>query len=147
MSSKNKILYIYTDGACSGNPGPGGFAAILIYGNKKKIISGYEKHTTSNRMELKAVIEALKAIKNKSIPTIVFTDSLYVQKGLTEWIENWKKRNWKKVKNTDLWKELDLLVNQFKDIEIKHIRGHAGNKYNELVDTIAKNEIKKHYSE
>ena len=146
MSLKNKI-FVYTDGACSGNPGPGGFAAILLYDEKEKVISGYEKNTTNNRMELKAVIEALKAIKNKSIPTIVFTDSIYVQKGLTEWMKNWKKRNWKKVKNTDLWKELDLLVNQFKDIEIKHIKGHAGNKYNELADTIAKNEIKKNYSE
>ncbi len=145
MSSKSKLI-IYTDGACSDNPGPGGFAAILIYKDKQKIISGFERNTTNNRMELKAIIEALKAIKNKKIPTIVYTDSIYVQKGLTVWIENWRKRNWKKVKNTDLWKELDYLVNQFSHIEFKHIKGHSGNKYNELVDLLAKSEIKKNQS-
>ncbi|BBB33019.1 ribonuclease HI [Thermotomaculum hydrothermale] len=145
MSLENKIL-IYTDGACSGNPGPGGFAAILLYKDREKIISGFEKETTNNRMELKAVIEGLKAIKNKNLPVVVYTDSIYVQKGLTEWIENWKKRGWKKVKNTDLWKELDLIVNQFKNIEFKHIKGHSGEKYNELADKIARNEIRKNQS-
>ncbi len=145
MSSKSKLI-VYTDGACSGNPGPGGYAAILIYKDKQKIVSGFERNTTNNRMELKAIIEALKAIKNKKIPTIVYTDSIYVQKGLTVWIENWRKRNWRKVKNTDLWKELDCLVNQFNHIEFKHIKGHSGNKYNELVDLLAKSEIKKNQS-
>ncbi len=142
MLSKSKLI-IYTDGACSGNPGPGGFAAVLIFKDRQKIVSGFENHTTNNRMELKAIIEALKSVKNKNIPTIVYTDSIYVQKGLTEWLENWKKRNWKKVKNVDLWKELDLLVQKFKDIEIKHVKGHSGNKYNELVDSIARKEIRK----
>ncbi len=145
MLSKSKII-VYTDGACSGNPGPGGFAAILLYKERKKIISGFEEITTNNRMELKAVIEALKAIKNKNIPIVIYTDSSYVQKGLTQWIENWKKRNWKKVKNIELWKELDALVRKFKNLEIKHIKGHSGDKYNELADSIARREIRKNYS-
>ena len=144
MLSKSKIV-VYTDGACSGNPGPGGFAAILLYKERKKIISGFEEITTNNRMELRAVIEALKAIKNKNIPTVIYTDSSYVQKGLTQWIESWKKRNWKKVKNVDLWKELDTLVRKFKDLEIKHVKGHSGDKYNELADSIARSEIRKNY--
>jgi len=142
MSSKNKIE-IYTDGACSGNPGPGGYAAILLYKDKQKIISGHEKNTTNNRMELKAVIEALKALKTKRIPVVIYTDSTYVQKGLTEWLENWKKRDFKKVKNPDLWKELDLLVSDFPDLEIRHIRGHSGDKFNEMADKLARKEIKK----
>ncbi len=143
MLSKNKKIEIYTDGACSGNPGPGGFAAILLFGEKKKIISGYEKHTTNNRMELKAVIEGLKAIKKRDYPVVVYTDSTYVQKGITQWLENWKKRDWKKVKNSDLWKTLDKLTSQFKNITFVHVRGHSGNPLNELADKTARKEIEK----
>lgn len=143
MSLKNKTIEIYTDGACSGNPGPGGFAAILLFGEKKKIISGFEKHTTNNRMELKAVIEGLKAIKKKDYPVIVYTDSTYVQKGITQWLENWKKRDWKNVKNSDLWKTLDKLKSQFKHLTFIHVKGHSGNPLNELADKTARNEIVK----
>ncbi len=145
MSSKSKIE-IYTDGACSGNPGPGGFAAILIYNGRKKVISGFERLTTNNRMELRAIIEALKVIKNRKIPVIIYTDSIYAQKGITEWLENWKKRGFKKVKNTDLWKQLDSLLQGFSSVEVRHIKGHSGNKYNELVDSIARSKIKENYS-
>ena len=145
MLSKSKIE-IYTDGACSGNPGPGGFAAILIYNNRKKVISGFERLTTNNRMELRAIIEALKVIKNRNIPVIIYTDSTYVQKGITQWLENWKKRGFKKVKNIDLWKQLDSLLQSFSHVEVRHIKGHSGNEYNELVDSIAKSKIKENYS-
>ncbi len=145
MLSKSKIV-IYTDGACSGNPGHGGYAAILIYGNKKKIISGHEDFTTNNRMELKAVIEALKAIKKKNIPIEIYTDSTYVQKGVNLWLENWKKRGFKKVKNVDLWIELDKLINSFKHIKFIHVKGHSGNSLNQLVDSLAKKEIRKNHN-
>jgi ribonuclease HI len=136
----NKIT-VYTDGACSGNPGPGGYAAVLLYNELEKIVAGGEAETTNNRMELKAVIEGLKAIKNKKLPVEVFTDSTYVQKGITEWIENWKKKNWKKVKNIDLWQELDKQKSEFKSIKFFHVKGHSGNIYNEKCDKIARQQI------
>jgi len=136
-------ITVYTDGACSGNPGPGGYAAVLLYKEHEKVISGGEAETTNNRMELKAVIEGLKAIKNKDIPVEVFTDSTYVQKGITEWIENWKKKNWKKVKNIDLWQELDREKSEFKSIKFFHVKGHSGNIYNEKCDEIARQQILK----
>ncbi len=136
----NKIT-IYTDGACSGNPGPGGYAAVLLYKEHEKVISGGELETTNNRMELKAVIEGLKAIKNNELPVEVYTDSTYVQKGITEWIENWKKKNWKKVKNIDLWQELDKQKSRFKSIKFFHVKGHSGNIYNEKCDEIARQQI------
>lgn len=128
-------LIIYTDGACKGNPGIGGWGAILIYGDKTKEIYGYEPETTNNRMELSAVIEALKVIK-RSCPITIFTDSQYVKRGITEWIDGWIKKNWKNVKNVDLWQELYPLSKQY-NIDWQWVRGHNGDKYNERADELA----------
>lgn len=136
----NKIK-IYTDGACLGNPGRGGWGAILIYNEHQKKISGGEKDTTNNRMEMRAVIEALKMLK-KSAPATIYTDSKYVMDGITKWIFSWKKNSWrtadrKPVKNADLWQELDEEVSKHQ-IEWIWVKGHAGNHYNELVDELAR---------
>ena len=137
---------IYTDGACSGNPGSGGWAAIIFNkssGQKSKKIGG-EIETTNNRMELIAIIEALKSIpKDSSLQ--IFTDSKYVINGIELWIKNWKKNNWigsnkKKVKNKDLWMKLDTLSSQF-HITWNWVKGHSGNKYNEEVDRLARDQI------
>lgn len=135
-------IEIYTDGACSGNPGKGGYGAILMYKNHKKEISGAVQDTTNNRMELQAVIEALKALKKSSEVTI-YTDSKYVQKGISEWIHSWKKNNWrgankKPIKNIDLWQDLDQESAKHK-IDWRWVKGHAGNKYNEIADSLATN--------
>ncbi len=132
---------IYSDGACLGNPGPGGWGAILMAGNKKKEISGAIKDTTNNRMELVAAIEALKNLK-KPATIKLFTDSKYVINGITRWIFGWKKTQWrnsnrKLVKNSDLWQELDNEVQKHK-IEWIWVKGHSGNHYNELVDNLAR---------
>ena len=134
-------LKIYTDGACSGNPGKGGWAAIIL-GNNSNLssISGSENNTTNNRMELLAPIMALKKIKRKSEITI-FTDSKYVKDGITDWIKKWKVNNWKNsnkkpVKNKDLWIELDNACLKHKVIW-KWVKAHASNKYNNLVDELA----------
>jgi ribonuclease HI len=142
MSDK---IIIYSDGACQGNPGKGGFGAVLLYKNHEKKISGFEKETTNNRMELKAVIEALKEIK-KSIPIIIYTDSKYVQDGISKWIFSWKKNGWKSankkpIKNIDLWQELDFEAAKHQ-IEWKWVKGHSGDKYNEMADELARNAIK-----
>lgn len=132
---------IYTDGACSGNPGPGGWGAVIFDQDKKqKNISGKEKNTTNNRMELMAPIMALKKIKSKSEVTI-FTDSTYVKNGITEWIKKWKKNGWKSankkpVKNKDLWIKLNNLCSKNK-ITWKWIKGHSTNKFNNLADDLA----------
>lgn len=128
-------LIIYTDGACKGNPGIGGWGAILMYGDKTKEIYGYAPETTNNRMELSAVIEALKVIK-RNCPITIFTDSQYVKRGITEWIDGWIKKNWKSVKNVDLWQELYPLSKQY-DIDWQWVRGHNGDKYNERADELA----------
>ena len=131
---------IFTDGACRGNPGPGGWGAILRFGDNIKEIYGGEADTTNNRMELTAVIRALQQLK-KPVPVRVTTDSTYVLKGSTEWLPNWKKNNWKTssksaVKNADLWQELDkLLVTH--EIEWKWVKGHSGHAENERVDELA----------
>ncbi len=143
--NKDEII-IYTDGACYNNPGPGAYAAIILEEDKEIDITGFEADTTNNRMELKAVIEALKVIK-KSKKIILYSDSNYVVKGINEWIKGWKKRGWKtssdkKVKNLDLWKELDELINK-KNVLLKKVEAHSGNKYNEKVDSLAKEEIDK----
>ena len=138
---ENKILTIYTDGACLDNPGPGGWAAIIIYNGKAKSISGYEGATTNNRMEMMAAIKALSYIKEDSQSSIhLFTDSTYLKNGITTWIHNWKKNNWKTssgmVKNIDLWKELDYHNSRHK-VEWRWVKGHSGNKYNEMADQLA----------
>jgi ribonuclease HI len=135
---------IYTDGACSGNPGPGGWGALLRIGAKEKELSGYEPATTNNRMELMAVIEALRALK-RPVAARVHTDSQYVQKGISEWIHGWKKRGWltadkKPVKNADLWQALDS-AQAGHAIEWLWVRGHAGHVENERVDALARRAI------
>lgn len=134
------LVEIYADGACKGNPGPGGWGAWLQYDGKEKSLSGGEQHTTNNRMELTAVIRALEALK-WPCDVKIYTDSVYVQKGISEWIIGWKARNWrtsdkKLVKNDDLWKELDVLASQHK-IEWIWVKGHAGNVGNERADALA----------
>ena len=138
-------LKIYTDGACSGNPGKGGWAAIILDDSNQSSISGSENNTTNNRMELMAPIMALKKIKKKSEITI-FTDSKYVKDGITDWIKKWKKNNWKNsnkksVKNKDLWIKLDNACFKHK-ITWKWIKAHAGNRYNNLADELAVSETK-----
>ena len=131
---------IYTDGACSGNPGKGGWAAVILDGKNQSSISGSENKTTNNRMELMAPIMALKKIKTKSEITI-YTDSRYVKDGITEWIKKWKLNNWKSankkpVKNKDLWVKLDNCC-QKHNVSWKWVKAHAGNKLNNLVDELA----------
>ena len=144
------MIKIYTDGACSGNPGKGGWGAILLYGDKEKRINGFDPETTNNKMELKAVIEALKIIK-KNIKIEIHTDSIYVKDGITKWIFAWKKNDWKnskkqKVKNYELWQELDSLVQKY-DIDFFWVKGHNGDKYNEIADELARKAIEQnlHY--
>jgi ribonuclease HI len=131
---------IYTDGACKGNPGPGGWGALMIAGDHRKEIFGGERNTTNNRMELKAVIEALGALK-RPCEVVIHTDSQYVQKGISEWIHNWKLRGWKTaakepVKNADLWQALDAAQAQHK-VEWRWVKGHAGHDGNEQADELA----------
>ena len=134
-------IKIYTDGACSGNPGKGGWAAIILDSNANQFdISGNEKNTTNNRMELMAPIMALKKIKLKS-NVIIFTDSTYVKNGITEWIKKWENNGWKNankkpVKNKDLWIKLNDLCKEYK-IDWKWIKGHSNNEYNDLADDLA----------
>ena len=135
------MIKIYTDGSCVGNPGNGGWAAIIIDDGKKTQIKGSKKNTTNNQMELMAPIEALKKIP-KGSKVQIFTDSKYVKSGITEWINNWKKNglktaNKQKVKNKDLWVELDLLSSQF-DIKWSWVKAHSTDKLNNEVDLIAR---------
>jgi ribonuclease HI len=136
----NNIVQIYADGACKGNPGPGGWGALLRFGSVEKEIFGGEKHTTNNRMELMAVIKAIEAL-NRVVTVEVYTDSQYVQKGISEWIHGWKRNNWRTagktaVKNDDLWKRLDELT-QLYNISWHWVRGHNGHVENERVDGLA----------
>lgn len=131
---------IYTDGACKGNPGPGGWGAFLIYKEKTKSLYGGEHNTTNNRMELLAAIKALEALKVKT-PINLYTDSNYLRNGITQWIVNWKKNGWKTaakkpVKNADLWQQLDSLVQQY-EIEWHWVKGHSGDPGNEKADELA----------
>ena len=135
-----KEITIFTDGACSGNPGTGGWGAVLLYQDNEKYLSGSEELTTNNRMELKATIEALKSIKYPS-KIKLYTDSQYVKNGITEWIVNWKKNGWKtankkNVSNKDLWIELEYNV-KLHEVEWNWIKGHSGNHYNEIADKLA----------
>jgi len=138
------MVDIYTDGACSGNPGPGGWGALLRVNGSEKELSGYAPATTNNRMELMAVIEALRSLK-RPVTARVHTDSQYVQKGISEWIHGWKRRGWKTadrqpVKNVDLWQALDAATVGHK-IEWLWVRGHAGHTENERVDALARQAI------
>jgi len=135
------IVELYTDGACSGNPGPGGWGCILRFKGVEKELCGGEDATTNNRMEMKAVISGLEALK-RPCTIDVYTDSQYVQKGITEWIWAWKKRGWKTadnkpVKNADLWQELDSLVRKHK-VSWHWVKGHAGHPENERADALAR---------
>ena len=146
ISFDNINYIIYTDGACLGNPGKGGWAAIIIEPNGEREIVGYEKSTTNNRMELKAVIEALKEIEVNSQISL-FSDSKYVIDGITKWIKNWKMNDWKttnkkEIKNLDLWMDLDKLTSKFQ-ITWNWVKGHSTNEYNNRVDRLARNEAEK----
>ena len=138
--TQGKTINIYTDGACKGNPGPGGWGAILEYDGKEKELFGGEPATTNNRMELTAVIEALAALR-RPCTVVLHTDSQYVQKGITEWIGGWKARGWKTaakepVKNADLWKKLDEVVRTHR-IRWVWVKGHSGHDGNERADALA----------
>lgn len=135
---------IFTDGACRGNPGPGGWAAILRYKDTEKELYGREDHTTNNRMELMAAISALEAL-TRPCQVRLLTDSQYVKRGVTEWLSSWKARNWKTaskspVKNSDLWMRLDVAAARHQ-IEWKWVRGHSGHDENERVDALARQAI------
>ncbi|MDQ5884566.1 MAG: ribonuclease [Pseudomonadota bacterium] len=134
-------VVVFTDGACQGNPGPGGWAAILQYNNTEKMVSGYEPQTTNNRMELTAAVEALRVLKRKCLVEI-YTDSQYVKQGMSAWIFNWRRNGWrtadkKPIKNQDLWMALDEL-SQNHEVQWNWVKGHAGHPMNERVDQLAK---------
>lgn len=135
---------IFTDGACRGNPGPGGWGVLLRYRSNEKELSGAEAATTNNRMELTAAIKALEAL-NKPCNVILTTDSQYLMQGINEWLEGWKRRNWKTanrrpVKNVDLWQQLDTLVARH-DIDWRWVRGHSGHAENDRADQLANQAI------
>lgn len=143
---------LYTDGGCSGNPGPGGWAYVAIISGEEKKASGFEPATTNNRMELTAVINGLKDIMGYSAwndaSIRVHTDSQYVQKGMTEWIHGWMRNNWRTrskqpVKNRDLWVSLVELASR-RDVEWEWVRGHVGDRYNEMCDAMVQEEIRRH---
>jgi ribonuclease HI len=140
----SKLVTIHTDGACSGNPGPGGWGAVLEYAGHEKELSGAEAETTNNRMELMAAIQALEALKRPSRVRLV-TDSVYVKDGVTKWIHGWKKNGWKTaakkpVKNEDLWRRLDEAARRH-EIAWEWIKGHAGHAENERADELARTAI------
>lgn len=135
------IIEIYTDGACSGNPGPGGWGALMRSGIHEREIYGGEAETTNNRMEMMAVIEALGALKKRSTVEL-YTDSKYVMQGITEWMDGWKAKGWKTaarkpVKNQDLWQKIDAAV-QAHDVKFIWVKGHAGHPENERADELAR---------
>ncbi|MEM7401179.1 MAG: ribonuclease HI [Pseudomonadota bacterium] len=144
MSSKR--VEIFTDGACRGNPGPGGWGAILRYGDEETHLQGAEEHTTNNRMELQAAVSALEKL-SRSCDVCITTDSRYMMDGIQQWLPNWKKNGWKTaakkpVKNEDLWKQLDKLVEQH-DVTWAWVKGHSGHRENEQVDQLANDAIDK----
>ncbi|MEH6472617.1 MAG: ribonuclease HI [Halopseudomonas sp.] len=139
--SETKQIQVFTDGSCLGNPGPGGYGALLVYKDHRKELSQGFKLTTNNRMELLGAIEALASL-NEPCQVILTTDSQYVRKGITEWIHGWKKRGWKTaskqpVKNVDLWQRLDVL-NQQHQLDWRWVKGHSGHPENERVDDLAR---------
>ncbi len=141
-----KQVHIHTDGACLGNPGPGGWAALLRYGVRERELVGGESPTTNNRMELMAAIRALEAL-TESCEVVLHTDSQYVRKGITEWMPNWLRRNWRTaagapVKNQDLWQRLHAAA-QRHEVDWRWVKGHAGDPDNERVDTLARTEAER----
>ncbi|MGH6953526.1 MAG: ribonuclease HI [Alphaproteobacteria bacterium] len=139
---------LYTDGACSGNPGPGGWGALLRYRGEERELFGGETHTTNNRMELMAAIKGLEALRRK-VPVRIHTDSTYLKDGITRWIHDWKARGWrtsdkKPVKNVDLWQRLEALLERH-DVEWKWVRGHAGHPLNERADALARRGMTPHH--
>jgi len=139
--SVSEIVEIHTDGACRGNPGPGGWGAVLSYDGHEKILSGAEAHTTNNRMELLAAINALEALKRRCRVRLV-TDSQYVRNGVTQWMSNWKRNNWRTsgrtpVKNAELWRRLDAAATRH-DVDWVWVKGHAGHPGNERADALAR---------
>lgn len=143
MTENRPLVKIYTDGACLGNPGPGGWAALLRFGDHEKVISGGARDTTNNRMELTAALQALQALK-KPCQVELFTDSEYLRRGITEWLPNWRARGWKrkggKLANVELWQALDTAV-QPHQVNWHWIRGHAGHPENERVDRLARQAV------
>ena len=142
--TENDTVVLYTDGACSGNPGPGGWGSVLMYRGHRREMSGGEDQTTNNRMELMAVIKALEALK-RPCNINLHTDSTYVMKGMTEWLEAWKRRNWrtadkKPVKNVDLWQRLEQAMGRH-EVEWRWVRGHSGDTENERADELARGAI------
>lgn len=140
MTTNSTIVEIFTDGACKGNPGPGGWGALLRYQGKEKSLFGGELDTTNNRMEMMAVIEALRSLK-RPCDVKLTTDSVYVKNGITSWITGWKQRNWKTaakkpVKNVDLWKQLDEECARH-EVEWHWVKGHSGHRENEIADELA----------
>ncbi len=132
----DEVIEIFTDGACSGNPGPGGWGVLLRWNGHEKELSGGQEETTNNRMEMMAVIEGLEALKKPSKVSL-YTDSQYVQRGVTEWMDGWKAKGWpKRIKNKDLWLQIDSLI-QLHDVEFHWVRGHSGHAENERVDKLA----------
>ena len=142
---KEEIIEIFTDGGCWGNPGIGGWGAVLRFNKKEKTLSGSEAYTTNNRMEMTAAIQSLAALKFPC-RVAIFTDSAYLKDGITGWIKGWKKNGWKTkdktlVKNIDLWKQLDLLLSKHQ-VEWSWVKGHAGHRENEMADQLAQDAIK-----
>lgn len=150
-TKKDNNVVIYTDGACSGNPGAGGWGAVLFHGDYKKEISGYEKDTTNNRMELTAVIKSLQMLKSPCNVEL-YSDSAYVVNAFLQgWLENWKKNGWigsdkKQVKNIELWQELDRLIN-IHNVHFNKVKGHSDNEFNNRCDELATGEIAKHINQ
>ena len=140
------VVEIYSDGACSGNPGPGGWAAVILINGKRTELSGGEQQTTNNRMEIMAALNALRALKQPSQVTF-YTDSSYLLNGATAWLPEWKQRNWQRKKgklaNIDLWQELDRALSEH-EVKWVWVRGHAGNTLNEYVDRMARAAIPHH---
>lgn len=144
MAEPPKTVELFTDGACRGNPGKGGWGVVLRYGDREKTLRGSERHTTNNRMELTAAIEGLAALK-EHCQVVLTTDSQYVRQGITQWLANWKTRGWRTaakapVKNQDLWQRLDELA-QRHSIEWHWVKGHSGHRENELADALANRAI------
>jgi ribonuclease HI len=144
QESSNNVVTVYTDGACKGNPGPGGWAALLIYRGKKKVISGGCTITTNNRMEMSAAIKALETLR-RPCHVQIFCDSQYLMKGITQWLKNWKKNGWrtsenKQVKNEDLWRSLDKACSKHQ-VSWNWVKGHSGHPENETVDGLARKAI------